>query len=180
MLILLKLSFVQETSTYCLHYWSFHGYWAYTLLKKCSFKSTKHYIDLPKQYPSVIYQICWRGLSFTMSWKSLLGFHMDWSLCDACLSVMTLMHMMHPCAEIHNAMSELTGSANKTSEQHLELEVARITRDLRKVDSYLQKTFLSQKKPSLFYLSLRLLLFHNILISTVIMPMKLRQKFVPR
>ena len=29
-----------------------------------------------------------------------------WSLCD------TLMHTMHPCVEIHNAMSELTGNAN--------------------------------------------------------------------
>ena len=41
----------------------------------------------------------------------------------------TLMHTMHPYAEIHNAMSELVGNANKTSEQHRELEVARITRD---------------------------------------------------
>ena len=41
----------------------------------------------------------------------------------------TLMHTMHPYAEIHNAMSELVGNANKTSEQHRELEVARITSD---------------------------------------------------
>ena len=41
----------------------------------------------------------------------------------------TLMHTMHPYAEIHNAMSELVGNANKLSEQHRELEVARITRD---------------------------------------------------
>ena len=47
------------------------------------------------------------------------------SLCDA------LMHTMHPCAEIHNAMLELTGNANKTSEQHRELEVARITRNVK-------------------------------------------------
>ena len=42
-----------------------------------------------------------------------------------------LMHTMHPCAEIHNAMSELTGNENKTNEQHRELEVARITRDVK-------------------------------------------------
>ena len=42
-----------------------------------------------------------------------------------------LMHTMHPCVEIHNAMSELTGNENKTSEQHRELEVARITRDVK-------------------------------------------------
>ena len=47
------------------------------------------------------------------------------SLCDA------LIHTMHPCAEIHNAMSELTGNANKTSEQYRELEVARITRNVK-------------------------------------------------
>ena len=38
---------------------------------------------------------------------------------------------MHRCAEIHNAMSELTGNANKTSEQYCELRVARITRDVK-------------------------------------------------
>ena len=38
---------------------------------------------------------------------------------------------MHQCAEIHDAMSELTGNANKTSEQHRELRVARITRDIK-------------------------------------------------
>ena len=41
------------------------------------------------------------------------------------------MYTMHPCAEIHNAMSELTGYGNTTSEQHHELEVARITRDVK-------------------------------------------------
>ena len=41
------------------------------------------------------------------------------------------MYTMHPCAEIHNAMSELTGYANTTSEQHHELEIARITRDVK-------------------------------------------------
>ena len=38
---------------------------------------------------------------------------------------------MHRCAEIHNAMSELTENANKTSEQHLELGVARVARDVK-------------------------------------------------
>ena len=37
---------------------------------------------------------------------------------------------MHRCAEIHNAMLELTENANKTSEQHCELRDARITRDV--------------------------------------------------
>ena len=40
-------------------------------------------------------------------------------------------HTMHHCVEIHNAMSELTGNPNKTNEQHRELEVARITRDVK-------------------------------------------------
>ena len=29
-------------------------------------------------------------------------------------------HTKHRCAETHNTMSELTGNANKTSEQHCE------------------------------------------------------------
>ena len=37
---------------------------------------------------------------------------------------------MHRCAEIHNAMLELTGNANKTSKQHCKLRDARITRDV--------------------------------------------------
>ena len=48
------------------------------------------------------------------------------------------MHTMHTCAEIYNAMSELTGNANKTSEQHRELEVARITRDVKDLHIYRQ------------------------------------------
>ena len=47
------------------------------------------------------------------------------SLCDAS------MHTMYRCSEIHNPMLELTGNANKTSKQHCELGVARITRDLK-------------------------------------------------
>ena len=54
------------------------------------------------------------------------------SICD------TLMHTMHPSAEIYNAMSELTRNANKTSEQHRELEVARITRDVKDLHNYRQ------------------------------------------
>ena len=38
---------------------------------------------------------------------------------------------MHRCAEIHNAMSELTGNVHKTSEQHRELGVATIKRDVK-------------------------------------------------
>ena len=38
---------------------------------------------------------------------------------------------MHRCAEIHNAMLELTGNPSKISEQHCELGVARKTRDVR-------------------------------------------------
>ena len=40
-------------------------------------------------------------------------------------------HMMHRCAEIHNAMSEITVNVNKTSEQHRELGVATIRRDVK-------------------------------------------------
>ena len=43
---------------------------------------------------------------------------------------------MHRCAEIHNAMSETTGNVNKTSEEHRELIVATIRRDVK----YLQIT----------------------------------------
>ena len=44
---------------------------------------------------------------------------------------LTWIHTMHPYAEIHNVMSELIGNANKTSEQHRELGVARIARDVK-------------------------------------------------
>ena len=40
-------------------------------------------------------------------------------------------HTMHRCAEIHNAMLELTWNAYKTSEQHCKLRNARITRDVK-------------------------------------------------
>ena len=38
---------------------------------------------------------------------------------------------MYPCAEIFNAISELTGNANKASEKHRELETARIAKDMK-------------------------------------------------
>ena len=38
---------------------------------------------------------------------------------------------MHRCAEIHNAMLELTGNTYKTSEQHCKLRKARITRHVK-------------------------------------------------
>ena len=41
------------------------------------------------------------------------------------------MHAIYSCAEIHNATSEPTGNTNKTSEQHRELEVYRIKRDVK-------------------------------------------------
>ena len=44
---------------------------------------------------------------------------------------LTWIHTMHPYAEIHNVMSELIGNANKTSEQHRELGLARIARDVK-------------------------------------------------
>ena len=36
---------------------------------------------------------------------------------------------MHRCADIHSAMSDLTGLLHKTSEQHAELEYSRVNRD---------------------------------------------------
>ena len=72
------------------------------------------------------------------------------SLCDA------LMHTMHPCAEIHNAMSELTGNRNKTSEQHREMEVARITidvKDLQIIHSCFTENFPFPEKAKLIFIS---------------------------
>ena len=37
---------------------------------------------------------------------------------------------MYPCAEIFNAISELTGNANRTSEKR-ELETARTAKDMK-------------------------------------------------
>lgn len=35
----------------------------------------------------------------------------------------------HICADIHNAMTELTGASRQTSEQHVQLTSSRISRD---------------------------------------------------
>ena len=67
--------------------------------------------------------------------------------------------MMHPCAGIHNAMSELTGNANKTSEQHRELEVSRITRDVKNVliiHSWSSENFPFPEKAKLMFISMSL------------------------
>ena len=67
------------------------------------------------------------------------------------------MYTMHPCAEIHNAISELTGYANTTSEQHHELEVARITRDVKDLQILLSLVYinfpLSEKAELMFICS---------------------------
>ena len=68
---------------------------------------------------------------------------------------------MYRCAEIHNAMLELTGNANKTSEQYCELGDARITRDVK--DFQIIHSWLFQKKLNVC-VSLRVLLLHKILI----------------
>ena len=63
---------------------------------------------------------------------------------------------MHRCAEIHNAMSELTGNANKTSEQHCELSVARITRDVKDlqiIHSWFTENYPFQEKVELMCIS---------------------------
>ena len=70
--------------------------------------------------------------------------------CDA------LMHTMHPCAEIHNAISELTGNTNKTSEQHREQEVAKITRDMKDlqiIHSWFTENFPFPEKAELMFIS---------------------------
>ena len=61
------------------------------------------------------------------------------------------MHTVHPCAEIHNAMSELTGNANETSEQHRELEVARIAIDVKNLHIY-RKLSIPRKSRAYVYL----------------------------
>ena len=89
---------------------------------------------------------------------------------------------MHRCAEIHNAMLELTGNPNKTSEQHCDLGVARETRgvkDLQIIHGCFTENYPFPEKPS-WYLSLQVLLLQKILISTVIKPVKLGPKFIPR
>ena len=70
-----------------------------------------------------------------------------------------LMHTMHPCPEMHNAMSELTGNLNKTSEQNRELEVARTTRDakdLQIIHSWFTENFPFPEKSKLMFISMAL------------------------
>ena len=43
--------------------------------------------------------------------------------------ILTWVHTMHACAQVHNAMTQLTGNHHKTSNQHAELGVSRIKRD---------------------------------------------------
>ena len=42
---------------------------------------------------------------------------------------------IHRCADIHNAMTELTGASRKTSEQHVQLTSSRITRDNKDLET---------------------------------------------
>ena len=66
------------------------------------------------------------------------------------------MYTIHPSAEIYNAMLELTGNANKSSEQHRELEVARITRDMKNlqiIHSCFTENFLFPEKVELLFIS---------------------------
>ena len=66
------------------------------------------------------------------------------------------MHTMHPCP---NAMSELTGNLNKTSEQNRELDVARITRhakDLQIIHSWFTENFPFPKKAKHMFISMAL------------------------
>ena len=44
---------------------------------------------------------------------------------------LTWAYTMYRCAEIFNAMFELTGNVNKTCEQQHELETVRITKDMK-------------------------------------------------
>ena len=172
----------QIACTYCKHELSFHGYWAHTLPKKCWFKSTNHYIDLPKQYPwGYISNLLKRLITqydLAVAVGPVCGLALSQSryLCDS------LMHTMHPRAKIHNVMSELTGNANKTSEQHRGLEVARRTRDvnnLQIIHSWFTEKFPFPEKAELMLIS-KALTAPQHLISTVIKPMKLVQKFMPR
>ena len=72
------------------------------------------------------------------------------SLCD------TSMHTMHQCAEIHKTMLELTGNANKTSEQHCELGVARIresVKDLQIIHCWFMENYPFPEKTELMFIS---------------------------
>ena len=66
------------------------------------------------------------------------------------------MHMMHRCAEIHNMMLQLTRNANKTSENHCELGVARITRDMKDLQtthSWFTENYPFSEKAELIFIS---------------------------
>ena len=63
---------------------------------------------------------------------------------------------MHPCAQIHNAMSELSENANKTSEEHRELGVGRITKDVKDlqiIHSWFTENFPFPEKTKLMFIS---------------------------
>ena len=63
---------------------------------------------------------------------------------------------MHRCAEIHNAMLELTGNPNKTSEQHCDLGVARETRgvkDLQIIHGCFTENYPFPEKAELVFIS---------------------------
>ena len=63
---------------------------------------------------------------------------------------------MHRSAEIHNTMSELTRNVNKFIEQNRELGVARITRDvkdLQTIHSYFTENYPFSEKAELMCIS---------------------------
>ena len=69
------------------------------------------------------------------------------------------MHATYSCAEIHNATSEPTGNTNKTSEQHRELEVYRITRDVKNlqiIHSWFTENSPFPENPELIFSSMAL------------------------
>lgn len=61
--------------------------------------------------------------------------------------------LLHRCASVHNAMSDLTGLLHKTSEQHTELEQSQIKRDnadlLKIIDWFCYHNPFSVEDPSL-------------------------------
>ena len=64
---------------------------------------------------------------------------------------------VHRCADIHNAMTELTGASRKTIEQHVQLTSSRITRDNKDLET-MKKWFdlhipFNQHEPNLKSLS---------------------------
>ena len=54
-------------------------------------------------------------------------------------------YSMHKCAGIHNAMTAITNSEHRTSEQHIDLGTSRSNRDLRDLNK-IQEWF-NQHKP---------------------------------